>query len=117
MDAEALPGRRRLPEESAEERRADAPAALLGDERDVDDPDLLLGAGDVQATDRPPRDEDYVEARALVVLPVGGLLGVELHADERLLLLGAPGEERELVGSGARVDLEQEGLVVGPDRP
>jgi hypothetical protein len=60
-----------------QQRRTDAAVAELGKEGDVDDANLVSPACDVEPPGRLPADEDDVERRAVVVLPVVRVLGVE----------------------------------------
>ena len=74
VDAERLARRLRfglqLPQQRTllAQRRADPAIAGVGQQRDVDDADLLRPAGDVETPDRLPVRHDHVEARVRVVL-------------------------------------------------
>src|SRR5207244_5028105 len=62
VDRDALASLVGLGEEILEELRPDPAAAVLGQERDVDDADLGLAAVNVEAAGRLPVDDDDVEA-------------------------------------------------------
>ena len=63
-------GRFRL--QSAQQRRPDTAVAVLGQQRDVHDAELVVSPVQVETTGRLPADENDVERRALVVLLVVG---------------------------------------------
>jgi hypothetical protein len=89
---------------------------MLGQKCDVDDAELARAAVDVEAPGRLPLDEDDVEARLGVGLPVPRVLGVELRAQERLLLRFVPRNDRELLRPRACVDAVEELAVARLDR-
>ena len=91
----------------AQHRRPDAAVAELWQERDVDDADLVLFTRDVESPGLLAVHEDDVERRARVVLLVVGVLRVELHLDERGLLVVIPRHRGELLFARARVQRQE----------
>jgi hypothetical protein len=89
---------------------------VLGQKRDVDDPDLRWAAMEVEPACGLARDDDDVEARLRVGLAVPRVLCLELRAQERLLLRVVPRNDRELLRSRARVDAVEELSVARLDR-
>jgi hypothetical protein len=79
-----------------QQRRPDAAVAELGQQRDVDDADLVVPAVEVETTGRLPADENDVERRARIVLLMLHVLDIELHGDECGLLFVVPGYRGEL---------------------
>src|SRR5919197_632661 len=116
VDRDALPALVCLGEELLEQPRPDPVAALLWQERDVDDTDLARATVDVKPPRRLSVDQDHVEARLGVVLLPPGVLRVELHAQERVLLRFVPRYDRELLRPRARVDAVEELSVARLDR-
>jgi hypothetical protein len=78
-----------------QQRRPDAAVAVLGQERDVDDANLVVSRVEVEVTGRLPADENGVEAWQSDAIGKPERLG---HPG----LLSVHGEERELRGSGER---------------
>ena len=86
-----LAGRGRLVEQVGEQRAAVALAAMLGQERDVEDVVRAVAAIEIEPADvlAAARDDQPVGVR--IIAAVVGVLGVRLHFDERGLLLLRPG--------------------------
>ena len=58
---------------------------MLGQQRDVDDPDLALAPVQIETPGRLAVDLDDLEGGVRVVLAVPPVLGVELGAEDRVL--------------------------------
>ncbi len=101
-------------EHPAQQRRTDSPAARLGQERDLDDPHLVVQPGHVQATDAQAVDQDDQEPGGRIRLAVARVLGVELHRDEARPLVVGPRDGAEFVGSRGAVQGDEE-VAVGLD--
>src|SRR5829696_666927 len=117
VDAHALPAPRSLGEQLAHEARAHPGAAMLREQGDVHDPDLVLPARDVQAAGRLAVDLDHVERRAVVVLAVVRVLRVELPTKEGFPFRLVPRNPSELVLADRRVDASQEAIVAVTNGP
>ena len=104
-------------EDLRHEHPPDAAAADLGDERDVDDPDVLLAAIDVEPADGPSLQLDDQERAAGVVLLVVRLLRRELHVEEPAFLLVGPRNGPQFVFAGRAVEISQERHVIVGARP
>jgi hypothetical protein len=83
-----------LGEDPLQQRRAEAAAAVLREQCDVDDADLLRPARQVEPADGDTLPQDQLEVGAGVVLLIVGVLRGELLPQEGVLLLAAPRHRR-----------------------
>jgi hypothetical protein len=86
---------------------------VFAEQRDVEHANLVGPASDVEPADRTLAGADDVIRSVGEFLPVVVVLRRELKGDEGRLLGGIPGEDAQLLVTGAGIDLEQEGAVVG----
>src|SRR5712692_301244 len=107
------PSARRVLEDGA----ADTGVAVLRQQRDVDDPDLPLPAGEIEASDGLAVPEDDQKIAAPVVLLVSLVLRVELGARKRVVLGLDPIDNRQLLGAGLGIDRVEKLGVLGRDGP
>src|SRR5205823_1124060 len=103
-------------EQLAKQRSPDPVAAVFGQERDVDDPDLARATVNVEAPSRLAVDDNDIEARICVVLAPPSVLRGELAAQEGVLLGVVPRHHGELLRAGAGVHAVEELAVARLDR-
>ena len=111
VDTKRLAGSRRLPLQIANQRRADAVAAVGRQQCDVDDPDFFGRSINVQAAGGPAVARNHVVRGVGKPLPVVVVLRAELHVHERRLLGLGPVDQGQFLDSCAGVDVPQKGLV------
>src|SRR5689334_16858768 len=118
VDRQRLAGSLRLRHQVAQQGGADPFPSELRHQGDVDQADLRPPPVHVEPSRRHLIDQDQVELRVGVVLLVPGVLGLELHPDEPLLLLVGPVRDHgQLIRPGSGVETEEEFHVLLPDRP
>ncbi len=88
-------------------RTAQPASAVLRQQSNIDQPDLVLSAIDVQTTNRLVIQQDEIKRRPWKMLQVVFVLGVELELQEVFFLLLRPRHRRHLFGTGRGVDLAQ----------
>jgi hypothetical protein len=104
VDRRRLARRVRLGEQLGEQLAPDPPAAVLGEQGDVDDAQLLVPAADIEAARRLAVDDDDLVGRVFVVVVVVAVLGLELLRQEGVDLLLRPAGDGQLLLARAGVD-------------
>src|SRR5205085_10244627 len=105
-----------LCDESPQQSRPDPAILRAGQERDVEQSDLLGVAADPQTADRLSIKQDHIVFSVWITRVILAPLRRELHAQECFLLPCAPLDLREFFRPRAGINFEQKLFVAGCDR-
>ena len=93
------------------QRGADPLTAVLGKQRDVNDPNLVLAPVKIQPADGLASAQDDPERGLCKLLLVERVLGPELHRQEGVFLGLRPVQDRQVLFSGTGVHLIEKRLI------